>query len=170
VDRAHTDFDILTLLFQKPGQSGLEICPGRSVSTSFAHGDIWTPIDFPTATTIVCNIGDMLMHLSSDRFKSTFHRVRAPKMEGDKGEGARMSLAWFNQPCKGTRIVDRMGKYEELSAEEFILRGMRRNYEVNMHRGMEAQTQSDGDSTLNEGSDGHTTEDTISTADLTHHS
>jgi isopenicillin N synthase-like dioxygenase len=98
------------------------------------------------------------MHLSSDRFKSTFHRVRAPIVGDGVGEGERMSLAWFNQPCKGTRIVDRMGKYEELSAEEFILRGMKRNYEANMHRGMETQTQSDEGSILNGESDGHTTE------------
>ena len=37
--RAHTDFDFPTHLFQRPGQSGWKICPGRSVSTSFAHSD-----------------------------------------------------------------------------------------------------------------------------------
>ena len=125
--RAHTDFDVLTMLFQRPGQSGLEICPGREASTSFAHGDVWTPVPFPHIDTIVCNIGDMLMHISSDRFKSTFHRVRPPR-EGEKG--ARYSLAWFNQPRRGTRIVDSMGKYEACSAEEFILGAMRRNYEA----------------------------------------
>ena len=127
INRPHTDFDVLTLLFQRPGQSGLEICPGRSVSTSFAHGDDWTPVHFSSPTTIVCNIGDMLMHLSSDRFKSTFHRVRAP---GVGERGPRYSLAWFNQPNRGTRIIDRGGKYEECSAEEFILGAMRRNYEA----------------------------------------
>ena len=84
---AHTDFDVLTLLFQKQRQSGLEICPGRGVSTSFAHDDVWTPINFPTPTTIICNIGDMLMHISSDRFKSTFHRVRPPARER-RGRGS----------------------------------------------------------------------------------
>ena len=125
--RAHTDFDVLTLLFQRPGQSGLEICPGRSASTSFAHGDTWTPVHFPNITTIVCNIGDMLMHLSSDRFKSTFHRVRPP-IEGEFGP--RYSLAWFNQPIRGTPIIDKKGRYEECSAEGFILDAMRRNYEA----------------------------------------
>ena len=72
----------------------------------------------------------MLMHLSSDRFKSTFHRVRAP---GVGETGARYSLAWFNQPCRGTKIIDAKGKYEECSAEEFILGAMRRNYEA--HKG-----------------------------------
>ena len=42
---AHADWDFLTLLFQKAGQSGLEICPGREVSTSFGYGDAWTKIE-----------------------------------------------------------------------------------------------------------------------------
>jgi isopenicillin N synthase-like dioxygenase len=64
------------------------------------------------------------MHLSSDRFKSTFHRVRAPH------QGERYSLAWFIKPKRGTRIGDSGGKYDECSAEEFILGAMRRNYEA----------------------------------------
>lgn len=42
---AHADWDFLTLLFQKAGQSGLEICPGREVSTSFGYGDAWTKVE-----------------------------------------------------------------------------------------------------------------------------
>ncbi|KAL1604056.1 hypothetical protein SLS60_005648 [Paraconiothyrium brasiliense] len=42
---AHADWDFLTLLFQKAGQSGLEICPGREVSTSFGYGDLWTKVE-----------------------------------------------------------------------------------------------------------------------------
>jgi isopenicillin N synthase-like dioxygenase len=68
---AHADWDLLTLLFQRPGQSGLEICPGREVVTSFGMGDQWTRVDF-AAGDIVCNIGDLLMSWSDDRFKSTF--------------------------------------------------------------------------------------------------
>jgi len=67
------------------------------------------------------------MHLSSDRFKSTFHRVRAPR-EGE--HGPRYSLAWFNQCNRGVKIIDRAGKYPEMTAEEFILDAMRRNYEA----------------------------------------
>lgn len=81
---AHTDWDLLTLLFQKAGQSGLEICPGREVSTSFGHGDVWTKVDpDPEANAIICNIGDLLMSWSDDRFKSTFHRVKAPSEPDD---------------------------------------------------------------------------------------
>ncbi|KAL0032639.1 hypothetical protein WJX77_012233 [Trebouxia sp. C0004] len=70
---AHTDFDTLTLLFQRSGEKGLEICPGRKAVTEFAIGDEWSPAD-PMAGAITVNIGDMLMQWSDDRLKSTFHR------------------------------------------------------------------------------------------------
>lgn len=43
---AHADWDLITLLFQPPGSSGLEICPGREVVTEFAVGNEWTPVEF----------------------------------------------------------------------------------------------------------------------------
>lgn len=52
---AHADWDFLTLLFQRPGQSGLEICPGREVFTEFGAGDTWTKVD-PKEGEIVCNM------------------------------------------------------------------------------------------------------------------
>lgn len=52
---AHADWDFLTLLFQKPGQSGLEICPGREVFTEFGAGDTWTEVE-PVEGEIVCNM------------------------------------------------------------------------------------------------------------------
>jgi isopenicillin N synthase-like dioxygenase len=97
---AHRDWDFLTLLFQKARQSGLEICPGREVSTSFGHGDVWTKVEpDPESNAIVCNIGELLMSWSDDRFKSTFHRVKAPSEPGDY-YGERYSIAFFNQPCR----------------------------------------------------------------------
>ena len=54
---AHTDWDLLTLLFQKAGQSGLEICPGREASTDFAIGDVWTKVEpSVSSNAIICNI------------------------------------------------------------------------------------------------------------------
>lgn len=38
---AHADWDFVTLLFQPPGSSGLEICPGREVFTEFGVGESW---------------------------------------------------------------------------------------------------------------------------------
>lgn len=59
---AHADWGLLTLLFQREGQGGLEICPGRDAVTKFALGDTWTRVEFePGTNAIICNIGDMLM-------------------------------------------------------------------------------------------------------------
>jgi len=52
---AHADWGFLTLLFQREGQSGLEICPGREAVTEFGLGDEWTKVE-PVAGEIVCNM------------------------------------------------------------------------------------------------------------------
>jgi isopenicillin N synthase-like dioxygenase len=51
----HADWDFVTLLFQRPGQSGLEICPGREMFTQYGIGDEWTKVD-PVLGEIVCNM------------------------------------------------------------------------------------------------------------------
>ncbi|KAK6373309.1 hypothetical protein LTS17_008329 [Exophiala oligosperma] len=125
---AHTDWDLLTLLFQKAGQSGLEICPGREVSTSFGHGDTWTKVEpDPDTNAIICNIGDLLMSWSDDRFKSTFHRVKAP-CDPDDYYGERYSIAFFNQPCRDTLIQGPLKKYPLVTGEEFTKNAMMRNF------------------------------------------
>jgi isopenicillin N synthase-like dioxygenase len=125
---AHTDWDFLTLLFQKAGQSGLEICPGREVSTSFGYGDTWTKVEPDVeSNAIVCNIGDLLMSWSDDRFKSTFHRVKAPGEAGDY-YGERFSIAFFNQPCKDAKIQGPLKKYPLITGEEFTRNAMQRNF------------------------------------------
>lgn len=127
---AHTDWDFLTLLFQKAGQSGLEICPGREVSTSFGYGDTWTKVDpDPDQNAIICNIGDLLMSWSDDRFKSTFHRVKAPSEEGDY-YGERYSIAFFNQPLKSAKIQGPLKKYPMVTGAEFTRNAMQRNYKA----------------------------------------
>eukprot|EP00271_Cylindrocystis_brebissonii_P011917 TRINITY_DN29940_c0_g1_i1.p1 TRINITY_DN29940_c0_g1~~TRINITY_DN29940_c0_g1_i1.p1 ORF type:complete len:328 (-),score=89.42 TRINITY_DN29940_c0_g1_i1:1217-2200(-) len=122
---AHTDFDTLTLLFQRVGQDGLEVCPGRNVSTEYAVGSVWSPVP-PVEDAITINIGDMLMQWSDDRFKSNFHRVRTPRP--DEYTGPRYSLAYFNQANKGSVIVGPKKKYAPVTGGEFILAAMRRNY------------------------------------------
>ncbi|MDT3641228.1 2-oxoglutarate and iron-dependent oxygenase domain-containing protein, partial [Cronobacter sakazakii] len=69
---AHTDFDCLTLLFQREGQGGLQVCPGKEMEEQE-----WTSIE-PHDELITCNIGDMLMRWSDDQLPSNFHRVRSP--------------------------------------------------------------------------------------------
>ncbi|KAJ5863569.1 Oxoglutarate/iron-dependent dioxygenase [Penicillium soppii] len=95
---AHADWDFLTLLFEKEGQNGLEICPGREVVSGLGIGDEWTKVEATTGE-IVCNIGDVLMSWSDDRFKSTIHRFKAPCDPHDYF-GDRYSIAYFNHPSK----------------------------------------------------------------------
>ncbi|KAI9739528.1 MAG: hypothetical protein M1834_006244 [Cirrosporium novae-zelandiae] len=122
----HADWGFLTLLFQKQGQSGLEICPGREVVTEFGAGDTWTKVE-PRTGDIVCNIGDLLMSWSDDRFKSTFHRVKTPTEPGEYF-GERYSIAFFNQPCKDVTIQGPGKKYPVVTGEEFTKNAMRRNF------------------------------------------
>ncbi|KAF2681594.1 Clavaminate synthase-like protein [Lentithecium fluviatile CBS 122367] len=127
---AHADWDFLTLLFQKAGQSGLEICPGREVSTSFGYGDAWTKVEPDSErNAVVCNVGDLLMSWSDDRFKSTFHRVKAP-CEPDDYYGERYSIAFFNQPCKDAKIQGPQKKYPLVTGEEFTRNAMGRNFKA----------------------------------------
>lgn len=123
---AHVDWGFLTLLFQRTGQSGLEICPGREAVTEHALGDEWTKVEFEPGV-IVCNIGDLLMSWSDDRFKSTYHRVKAPCEEGDFF-GERYSIAFFNQPVKDAIIQGPKKRYPVVTGEEFNRAAMAKYY------------------------------------------
>ncbi|KZZ98853.1 oxidoreductase domain containing protein [Moelleriella libera RCEF 2490] len=138
---AHTDWDFVTLLFQKAGQSGLEICPGRQVSTSYGSGDEWTKVNpDQDANAIICNIGDLLMSWSDDRFKSTLHRVKAP-CDPDDYYGERYSIAYFNQPRKSARIQGPLKKYPEVTGEEFTKNAMRKNFKAVLEAKEKAEAQ-----------------------------
>jgi isopenicillin N synthase-like dioxygenase len=75
---AHTDFQILTLLWQSEGR-GLQILNPQNEW-------IFAP---PIPGTFVVNIGDFLMRLTNDRLKSTVHRVK------HGGSHDRYSIAFF---------------------------------------------------------------------------
>ncbi|KAK9834460.1 hypothetical protein WJX74_002175 [Apatococcus lobatus] len=104
---AHADMDIITLLYQRTGDCGLEIAPGKDVEENpdlHKVGNIWnavpvakhwTPLD-PIEGCITVNIGDGLQWWTDGLFKSTYHRVRAPK-DGDN-KGSRMSMPYFVNP------------------------------------------------------------------------
>jgi isopenicillin N synthase-like dioxygenase len=129
---AHVDWDFITLLFQRAGQSGLEICPGREASTSFtvptnSEYNVWTKVE-PAPGEIVCNIGDLLMSWSDDRFKSTFHRVKTPEKVGEDYFGPRYSMAFFNQPCTDAVIQGPGKKYPAVTGKEFTQAAMNRNF------------------------------------------
>lgn len=110
---AHTDFDCLTMVFQKTGQGGLQVCPGKAAG----EGQTWTEVEALDGI-LTCNIGDMLMRWSDDRLKSTLHRVRLPR----SGEylGSRYSMAFFCQANQKTIIQGPNKVYEPITAEDYI--------------------------------------------------
>ncbi|KAL1407904.1 hypothetical protein Q8F55_007340 [Vanrija albida] len=121
---AHADFDILTMLFQRDGEGGLEVCPGRVVVDDYGMGADWLPVE-ARSDRIVCNIGDQLMRWSDDRLKSTYHRVRLP--EGDEPRGPRYSIAFFNQARGGVLIQGPQKKYPAITGAQFIADALARN-------------------------------------------
>ncbi len=117
---AHTDFDCLTLLHQRPGQGGLQLCPGRDADIL-----AWTDVE-PAAGVVTCNIGDMLMRWSDDRLLSTLHRVRMPR----PGEylGPRYSLAFFCQANTDAVIQGPDQHYAPITAHDYIQERLSANF------------------------------------------
>lgn len=111
---AHTDFDCLTLLHQKTGQGGLQLCPGKDAQ---GRAIAWTDVP-PKSGVVTCNIGDMLMRWSDDRLLSNLHRVRMPKP--DEYLGPRYSMAFFAQANMDTVLQGPQGKYEAMTAHDYI--------------------------------------------------
>lgn len=117
---AHTDYDCLTLLFQRPGQGGLQVLPGKEM-----EGRAWTPVE-PAEGVITCNIGDMLMRWSDDQLPSNFHRVRNPaKCEY---QGARYSLAFFCQANEDIVVHSPSGKYPDITAAKYLQQRISANF------------------------------------------
>ena len=109
---AHTDYDCLTLLHQRAGQHGLQVCPGAA-----ADAYEWTSVP-PDPGVITCNIGDMLMRWSDDRLRSTLHRVRMPGPTEDLGP--RYSLAFFAQADRDAVIQGPAGTYPPITAHDYL--------------------------------------------------
>ena len=117
---AHTDFDCLTLLFQRAGQGGLQVLPGKD-----AQSQAWTPIE-PADALITCNIGDMLMRWSDDRLPSNFHRVKNPAP--GEYQGARYSLAFFAQANRDVMIESPAATYAPISAQNYLQQRVAANF------------------------------------------
>ena len=126
---AHTDFDCLTLLFQKDGQGGLQVCPGRE-----AESGSWTPV-IPSLDLVTCNIGDMLMRWSDDELRSTLHRVRMPSP--DELTRSRYSMAFFCQANCEQVIQGPKKKYEPISAEDYLNQRISANFAALQESGKE---------------------------------
>ncbi|MCP3711297.1 isopenicillin N synthase family oxygenase [Paraburkholderia sp. CNPSo 3274] len=117
---AHTDFDCLTLLFQRAEQGGLQLCPGKEMD-----GQEWTSVE-PADEVITCNIGDMLMRWSDDQLPSNFHRVRNPLPH--EYQGSRYSLAFFCQANRNVMIEGPSRKYDPISAEDYLRQRVAANF------------------------------------------
>lgn len=132
---AHSDYGSITLLFQRDGQSGLEIRPPGGAEGAWAPVPVrprgW-PVGRPVQAEgsdvdhaadaaaapppILVNIGDLLSYWTCGLLKSTVHRVVFPDPITDTNTSAngkdnssrtrdRYSIAYFCHPADKTRLV-----------------------------------------------------------------
>lgn len=99
---AHSDFGSVTLLFQLPGQTGLEI---RTQGGEWAGVPVYPSRQPPPSTAdhtlpILINFGDLLEDWTGGLFKSTVHRVVFPPGE----QRDRYSIAYFCHPLDEARL------------------------------------------------------------------
>lgn len=127
---AHADMDVLTILYQRAGDTGLEIAPGSEAENAEAliadPGNIWNGV--PQArewTTLDCvkgcltvNIGDGLARWTDGLLKSTYHRVRAPKITDNKGP--RYSIPYFANPKLSTIIQGPKKRFEAVTSFDLL--------------------------------------------------
>ncbi len=118
---AHTDFDCLTMVFQKQGQGGLQVCPGKQADKVQS----WTEVPAIDGV-ITCNIGDMLMRWSDDKLKSTLHRVRMPSPK--EVTAPRYSMAFFCQANKNIMIQGPEKQYPPISAKDYLTMRINANF------------------------------------------
>jgi len=119
---AHTDFDCLTLLFQRQGQGGLQVCPGKEMDSQ-----AWTSVQ-PDEAAITCNIGDMLMRWSDDQLPSNFHRVKNP--QPGEYNGPRYSMAFFAQANREAIIEGPGKKYPAIAAGDYLNQRVAANFKA----------------------------------------
>ena len=98
---AHSDYGSLTLLFQRPGQPGLEIQPPNESR--------WAPVPVlpdgydDEVPPILVNIGDLMSYWTEGLLRSTVHRVFFPK--DTKGKSDRYSIAFFCHPLDDAELI-----------------------------------------------------------------
>ena len=108
----HTDYGLLTLLFQDD-VGGLEVMNANNQ---------WQAVDY-VESAIVVNSGDLLERWTNGRYRSTLHRVR-PKI----GQRERFSIVMFVDPDSATQVsvVDSCvsdqnpARYEPITAGEHV--------------------------------------------------
>jgi isopenicillin N synthase-like dioxygenase len=88
----HTDYGLLTILNGENVPGGLQVQTRQG-----AWIDVETDPD-----TFVCNIGDLLMRWTNDRWVSNVHRVGTPP--ASSAGSKRLSIAFFHHPNYDARI------------------------------------------------------------------
>lgn len=110
---AHTNINTFSLLFQQPGQDGLEVC----------HNNSWTSLE---ENKIVCKVGDMIVRWSDDRLQSRIHRIRKPA--SNEYHGPRSSIEYINEANRSVIIQGRTKHTKPITAGEILMTEMERNY------------------------------------------
>ncbi|KAL8364266.1 hypothetical protein RB601_009823 [Gaeumannomyces tritici] len=123
---SHTDLQCFTLLWQD-AVGGLQVLTG-------AGQWVWVP---PVPGTLVVNIGDFLMRLSNDRFRSTVHRV------WNRSTVDRYSMPFFfgfnfNETCAVLPTCvseDNPARYEPISCGEWCQLRHKKTFEAKEKQG-----------------------------------
>jgi len=121
---AHTDWCCVTLLFQLPGNAGLE-CAANPRAQTGSTG--WLKVD-PVPGGIAVNIGDMLSRWSDGRLFSNLHRVRMPTPDESNPPRSRYSIAFFMQADKGQLLE--CDEHPPITAGDYILGRIKSNYQA----------------------------------------
>ena len=126
----------VTLLFQRAGETGLEILDSSSA---------WLPVptnpqgteDMPFPPILV-NIGDILQFWTRRMLKSTVHRVTFPREGKSKN---RYSIAYFCHPLNdiviggvpsklvAERSLPQDSKFENITADEYLQQRLQATYD-----------------------------------------
>jgi len=110
---AHSDYGTVTLLRGDDVPGGLQV--------RIRNGE-WVDVH-PPAGTLVCNIGDLMMRWTNDRWLSNLHRVGNPPREAARSR--RLTIVFFQNPNFDAKIevIDptKPPKYEPVVFGEYYL-------------------------------------------------
>ncbi|XP_031574827.1 2-oxoglutarate-dependent dioxygenase ecdK-like isoform X2 [Actinia tenebrosa] len=115
----HTDYGGVSILFQ-------DECGGLEVQN--VEGK-YIPVT-PVKGAVIVNIADLMQRWTSDRLKSTFHRVIVP--ESIKKERDRRSAVFFFNPDRDATItcLDGQNKYLPIKSSDYITSRLASGYSI----------------------------------------